>query len=123
VTGPNEGDIDQAIKDIGKKFNITSQIKVKDFLGVKIERNEKDGTIRFYQPDLIESIIKDVGLQSNNNSRVTPAVVNKILHKFKGSPDHQEDWHYRSVIGKLNYLEKCTRPDIAYAVHRCARFS
>ena len=27
------------------------------------------------------------------------------------------------MIGKLNYLEKCTRPDIAYAVHQCARFS
>ena len=23
----------------------------------------------------------------------------------------------------MNYLEKCTRPDIAYAVHQCARFS
>jgi hypothetical protein len=27
------------------------------------------------------------------------------------------------VIGKLSYLEKCTRPDIAYAVHQCARFA
>ena len=25
--------------------------------------------------------------------------------------------------GKLNYPEKSTRPDIAYAVHQCARFS
>lgn len=27
------------------------------------------------------------------------------------------------IIGKLNYLEKSTRPDIYYAVHQCARFS
>jgi hypothetical protein len=27
------------------------------------------------------------------------------------------------VIGELNYLEKASRPDIAYAVHQCARFS
>ena len=26
------------------------------------------------------------------------------------------------MIGQLNYLEKCTRPDITYAVHQCARF-
>jgi hypothetical protein len=30
---------------------------------------------------------------------------------------------YRSIIGNLNYLEKSTRPDIAYAVHQCARYS
>ncbi|KAI2502092.1 hypothetical protein MHU86_12322 [Fragilaria crotonensis] len=27
-----------------------------------------------------------------------------------------------SIIGKLNYLKKATRSDIAYAVHQCARF-
>ena len=34
-----------------------------------------------------------------------------------------EDWHYRSIIGKLNFVEKSTHPEIAYAVHQCARFS
>lgn len=33
------------------------------------------------------------------------------------------EFSYRSVVGKLNYLEKGTRPDIAYATHECARFS
>ena len=32
-------------------------------------------------------------------------------------------FNYRSVIGKLNFLEKSTHPDLAYAVHQCARFS
>jgi hypothetical protein len=34
------------------------------------------------------------------------------------------DFHrYRSVIGKANFLEKSTRPNIAVATHHCARFS
>ena len=33
------------------------------------------------------------------------------------------EFNYCSVIGKLNFLEKSTRPDIAYTVHRCACFS
>jgi hypothetical protein len=34
-----------------------------------------------------------------------------------------DGFHYRSVIGKANFLEKSTRPDIAVAVHQCTRFS
>ena len=33
------------------------------------------------------------------------------------------EFNYRSVIGKLNFLEKSTCPDITYAVHQCAHFS
>ena len=33
------------------------------------------------------------------------------------------EFHYHSVIGKLNLLEKSTRPDISVSVHQCARFS
>ena len=33
------------------------------------------------------------------------------------------EFHYRSVIGKLNLLEKSTRPDVSVSIHQCARFS
>jgi hypothetical protein len=33
------------------------------------------------------------------------------------------DFNYPSLIGKLNFLEKSTRPEMAFAVHQCARFS
>jgi hypothetical protein len=32
-------------------------------------------------------------------------------------------FHYRAVVGKLDFLEKGSRPEIAYSVHQCARFS
>jgi hypothetical protein len=48
--------------------------------------------------------------------------MSKISRDPLGLP-FDEDWNYRSIIGKLNFLEKSTRPDIAYAVHQCARFS
>jgi hypothetical protein len=33
------------------------------------------------------------------------------------------DWDYRGTIGMLTYLTGSVRPDIAMAVHQCARFS
>jgi hypothetical protein len=46
----------------------------------------------------------------------------KIVADTNGAPFTYQ-WHYRSVIGKLNFLEKSTRPDISYAVHQLARYS
>ena len=48
------------------------------------------------------------------------------LHLLQPDPNGEpfdQPWSYRSIIGKLNFLEKSTRPDLAYAVHQCARFT
>ncbi|KAL7561623.1 hypothetical protein ACA910_001491 [Epithemia clementina (nom. ined.)] len=77
------------------------------------------------QPHLIDSIIKNLQLQANSQVRDTPALSTVILHKDEQGKhmNQQAEFHFRSVIGKLNFLEKSTRPDISYAVHQCARFS
>ena len=75
------------------------------------------------QPQLIDSIIKDLHLQSSANGRKTPSMTTSLLHKDTDGPEMTPDFHYRSVIGKLNFLEKSTRPDISISVHQCTRFS
>jgi hypothetical protein len=54
--------------------------------------------------------------------RNIPALICKILHPDIDGDPFVNSFHYRSVIGKLNFLEKSTRPEFAYAVHQCARF-
>ena len=120
---PNNSLIDETIKKLcDAKFNIEDQGTVNDFLGIKVERFP-DGTIRLTQPNLIESILQDLGLQNTEKGRETPALSTKILTKDESGPEMNDEFHYRSVIGKLNFLEKSTRPDLAYSVHQCARFS
>ncbi|KAL7557091.1 hypothetical protein ACA910_011910 [Epithemia clementina (nom. ined.)] len=124
---PKKEAIDQVVlslRNSHQRFNVDDQGEVKDFLGIKI-RKQPDGSIMLTQPHLIDSIIKDLQLQSNSQVRDTPALSTVILHKDEqGKPMNQQaDFHYRSVIGKLNFLEKSTRPDISYAVHQCACFS
>jgi hypothetical protein len=52
----------------------------------------------------------------------TPASPSKILTRFPKSAPFDRSFHYSRIIGKLNYLEKGSRSDIAYIVHQCARF-
>jgi hypothetical protein len=72
---------------------------------------------------LIDQIISDLGLKPNTKTKDLPALSSKTLNRDTNGHPFREDWHYRSIIGKLNFLEKSTRPDLAYSVHQCARFS
>ena len=102
-------------------FDVTDKGDITDFLGVHIEKGS-DNNYVMTQAHLIESILQDMNFTSATKPRKTPMKTTKPLKADKEAEDHKATWHYRSIIGKLNFLEKVTRPDIAYAVHNCARF-
>ena len=119
---PDAQAIDQVVVDLRScslKFTVDDQGDVGDFSGIQIER-QADGSIHLSQPQLIDSIIKDLHLQPRSNPKSTPAVTSTLLHKDAVGPEMQPEFHYRSVIGKLNFLEKSTRPDISVSVHQRA---
>jgi hypothetical protein len=75
------------------------------------------------QTGLNASIIEDLGLDASSSKHKkhdTPAI--ETLQPHLDTPAFTEIWNYRSVIGKLNFFAQNTRPDIAFAVHQCARF-
>lgn len=125
LAGPDKNEIDQIIDELQKKAKlaITVEGDLADFLGVNIDRRP-DGTIHLSQPHLIDQILEDLRLKATTNvkSRSTPAASSKLLTRHTDSEPFDNSFNYRSVIGKLKYLEKATRSDIAYAVHQCARF-
>ena len=124
LAGPDKDEIRQIIEELQtkSKLSITVEGDLADFLGVSIERKE-DGTIHMTQPHLIEQILGDLRmLDESVKPRSTPAASSKVLTRHSQSPNFDGSFNYRSVIGKLNYLEKATRSDISFAVHQCARF-
>lgn len=124
LAGPDEDEINQVIADMRKaKLDITIEGDLQDFLGVNIER-KADGTIHLTQPHLIDQILADLRLDKDDvKIKKTPASSSKLLSRHSDSEPFDESFHYRSVIGKLNYLERGSRSDISYIVHQCARFS
>ena len=120
--GPSIGAVVVDLRACSHQFTIDDQGDIGDFLGIQVQRFP-DGSIQLTQPQLIDAIIKDLHLRSGSNTKKTPAVPNNPLHKETDGPDMTPEFHYRSVIGKLNFLEKSTQPDISVSVHQCARFS
>jgi hypothetical protein len=59
----------------------------------------------------------------NVQIKTTPAKLFNILKRHADSEDFDNVFDYRSIIGKLNYLERGTRADISYITHQCARIS
>ena len=122
LCGPSSEDIDAIIASLKNSFDVTDEGEIDDYLGVKVTRPTKD-TIQLRQPHLIQQILDEVGMLPHSKTKDKAAPSSTILRQdLDGSP-FQEKWDYRRIIGKLNFLEKSTRPEIAYAVHQCARFA
>ena len=81
-----------------------------------------DGTINLSQPHLIDKILADARLSPKARHRF-PAVSSHILQGYEHAPSFTGHFNYRSIVGKLNFSEKGSRSDIAYAVHQLARLS
>ena len=125
VFSPDPKLIDKTISDLrnsSKNFKIDDQCDVSDFLGIEVT-HLKDGSIKLTQPHLIDVILKDLHLQENTKEKSTPALSSQILCPDMDGEDMGEDFHYGSVIHKLNFFEKSTRIDISYSVHQCAYIS
>ena len=61
-------------------------------------------------------------MQDNTKPRAVPACSSKLLHNDTDAESIEANFHYHSVIGKLNFLEKSTHPDISVSIHQCAQF-
>ena len=102
VFGPNDKAIDEVITDLRNNtqiFTLDDQGDVGDFLGIQIQKQD-DGSIVLTRPQLIDSIIHDLHLQSGSNPKNTPSITNKLLHKDAKGSDMTPEFHYPSVIGK-----------------------
>ena len=112
----------QNIKKTKQAFEIEDRGNIADYLGINLSR-KTNGKILLSQPGLTDQIINEVLGVTKYKARPTPAPSTKILHRDLDGTPFKGDFDYRSVVGKLNFLEKGSRPDLSYAVHQCARFS
>jgi Reverse transcriptase (RNA-dependent DNA polymerase) len=119
---PDGSKIEEALLDMKSQFNVQDEGDLSDYLGVQVCKHP-DGSIEFTQPQLFDSILEDLKLLDHGGSNQskatdTPCKHDSKMNKDEGRKEFDSSWAYRSVIGKLNYLEKSTRGDLAFSVHQ-----
>ena len=120
--GPCSKEIDGIINSLKQTFNLTDEGDLSDYLGINVSKLP-GGRISLTQPHLIDTIIEDMKFTKNTKAKLLPACSSSIIQRDLDGDAFDEHWDYCSIVGKLYFLEKSTQPDIAYAVHQCARFS
>ena len=88
------------------------------YLCIKLE-HDGDMTI-LTQPGLIKQIIEALGLCNKYSTEISTPTESVALPRDGDGQPISGVINYSSVIGMLLYLRH-TRPDIAFAVHQCAR--
>ena len=121
VFAPKQKEVDQVLADLkSKQFIVEKEGTVSQYVGVNIKR--QDDKILMSQPALTKRILTTLGLMTGEVTKKHKTPATEVLSK-NDQQARQEEWHYRSAIGMLNYLAASTRPDIQFAVHQTARFS
>ena len=127
IAGPDEHAIEDLITDLGVSkdehrhtFELRDEGEVGDFLGIRITKTDSN-TFCLTQTGLIDKVLKESHMEDANSCQ-TPAS-STPLHLDQDGEAFNETWEYASIVGMLMYLASNSRPDIAYAVHQCARFT
>ena len=125
-SGPDSNMIEDEIRGLGihdnKKrhsFKLKCTGEINDFLGIRIEKLGKN-KFNLTQTGLIHKILSNSNMKSCKPV-FTPAVTTPLGQDLDGKA-FSEEWEYASIVGMLMYLGQNTRPDIAFAVHQCAKF-
>ena len=110
----------QKLKDAG--YDLDTEGEISAFLGIQIDKVQDSFSLT--QTGLISKIIKYARMEDCNSDR-TPASTSALGSDVDGELwiDSKEGFEYASAVGMLLYLANNTRPDIAFAVHQCARFT
>ena len=121
ITGPDQRQIDQIIAQISKKIKLEKIGNIHQFLGMQIETDYQHKVIKInqnkYTSSLLQRFEKETVVPVSS-----PVELGINLEKATEEQDKKLIQTYQQQVGSLIYLAINTRPDIAYAVNRCARF-
>ena len=108
-----------------KNIDVRKEGTAEGFLGVNIELNKILNAITLMQSGLTKRVITALGLCSSLSRACSTPAETSALPKDADGSRATGTFSYPSVVGMLLYLSlsRHSHPDIAFAVHQCARYT
>ena len=120
IAADTEEDVVRVKEELKRRFKMKDLGQLHYLLGISVERTETG--VVLHQRQYIKDILKKFGLNDANPVQV-PMDTNTKLVKDDGYSKEVDSSLYKSIVGSLLYISLATRPDIAFAVSQCAKFS
>ena len=117
LAGPRDI-VETAFKKLQEYLDVTDLGEPEDFLGMHIVRDRAAGTVAVHQIPYIQAL---VGKYKPDRPQVLPMDPRKQL--VADGPGHDDKAGYSTVMGELQHLVNCTRPDIARAVSALSSYT
>ena len=103
---------------IKSKFPIKDRGEIETFLGMEFQYFREEREIYIRQREKIEKAYDLI--------RAKPAAskipIQPNVNLFQNSEEYGDPFHYRSVVGLLNYIAHMTRPDMQFCASQFSRF-
>jgi hypothetical protein len=129
IAGSDLDEVERVKADFKRRFEMKDLGELRHYLGMTIERNGRE-YIKVHQADYASTLVKRYRryLKAGTRHRATVPMTRdlKLTREEKRTAKQQEyvdAFPYQELLGSLLYLAVNTRPDIAFAVNACARFS
>lgn len=127
IASPSKTEIDRIKRLLGERFKIKDLGPISYLLGIKVDYNRKSRCLKLSQSQYIIDMLSRFNL-SDCKGVSTPMDPGSQLSR-KDSPSTPEEISemkkvpYMNAVGALMYLAIASRPDIAFAVGKLARFN
>ena len=112
VTGDNKAGIKKAKESIKQRFKMKDLGACKTYLGMEVSRDREGRQIKLTQTAYARKLVEEAGM-TDSRSVATPMEAGTQIEPAEKEPVRME--HFRSLVGRIQWLAVVARPDIAHA--------
>lgn len=112
---------------IKRRFQIEDFGEINYYLGIAINRDITSGAYYMNQRGYIESLCDKFNIKTNPSCNIPlPYQFQYNVNEYESLTEDEKNYVLnfptRQLIGAINYIALCTRPDISYAISLLARY-